>query len=123
MEQREQAERDATARRKSQVKIVEPEKSNNFSLVDADGDGKITRDEWRIWADNEIKFLKEANKERVKIIQENRRLRAALSKPSTAKQEEQLIQQDLELSELSELIAQAQLTKSTLEAELKVFGG
>ena len=79
------------------------------------------RDEWRIWADNEIKFLKEANKERVKIVNENRRLRAALSKPSDSKQEELLIQQDLELSQLSEMIAQAHLTKSTLEAELKVF--
>ncbi len=92
-----------------------------FSRVDGDGDGRISREEWRLWADGEIAFMEKANAERMEIVRENRRLRTALTNPSDSQKEERLIQQDMDLAELEELIAQEQLVNSNLQAELKVL--
>lgn len=78
------------------------------------------KEQWRLMVDSEIKFLEDANREQLNLINENKRLRAALSfNPSAEAMEDILIQRDLELAKLSQEIAQAQLTHSSLRAEMK----
>lgn len=96
------------------------EEKSNFAKVDADGDGRINREEWRSWADAEIKFMKDANEERAAIIVENRRLRTALTKPSESQKEDRLRAQDQELAVFQEQIVSAQLLNENLQAELKI---
>lgn len=54
-EQKAQADRDANSGRRSSVAFAPDVKSeeggNSFASVDADGDGMVSRDEWRAWAD------------------------------------------------------------------------
>ena len=96
------------------------EEKSAFAKVDADGDGRISRDEWRDWADAEIKFMSSANEERGKIIMENRRLRTALTNPSESQKESRLRQQDAEMAVLQEQIVLQQLINENLKAELKI---
>eukprot|EP00518_Triparma_eleuthera_P002281 CAMPEP_0182454682 /NCGR_PEP_ID=MMETSP1319-20130603/1209_1 /TAXON_ID=172717 /ORGANISM="Bolidomonas pacifica, Strain RCC208" /LENGTH=458 /DNA_ID=CAMNT_0024652703 /DNA_START=14 /DNA_END=1387 /DNA_ORIENTATION=- len=92
----------------------------DFGAVDADGDGKISRDEWRLWADAEITFLEQANTEKMEIMAENKRLRQALTKPSLTQQEEFLQVQDLEMAELNDQVVELQFIQDQLEAELAI---
>ena len=92
----------------------------DFGAVDADGDGKISRDEWRLWADAEITFLEQANKDKMEIMAENKRLRQALTKPSLSQQEEFLQVQDLEMAELNDQAVEMQFLQDQLEAELAI---
>jgi len=50
----------------------------DFDMIDADGDGQISREEWRKWADEKMTMLVTLNQERMQIVSENRRLRQAL---------------------------------------------
>ncbi|GMH49892.1 hypothetical protein TrVE_jg818 [Triparma verrucosa] len=123
-EQKAQADRDANSGRRSSVAFAPDLKSEDggpsFASVDADGDGKVSRDEWRMWADGEIAFLEQSNKEKVEIMAENKRLRSALMKPSAAKQEEMLMRQDIEMAELNDALVEVKLQQDQIEAELAV---
>ena len=125
-DQKEQQARDELTRRKSKVQFdpKNPEtkevSGENFGTLDADGDGRISRDEWRSWADAEIVFLEQANKDKQEIMSENRRLRQALKKPTPAQQETLLQTQDLEMAELNDRAVEVKLIQDQLEAELAI---
>lgn len=99
-------------------KEINENEDNTFNKVDADGDGKIDRGEWRDWADEQIKIMTFHNEERATIIQENRRLRMALTRTSDGQKEELLRENDAIMSSLSAKLALAQLQNSNLLAEL-----
>lgn len=81
--QLEVAKQAATKRRAQSVKAGAPgaagvEQLNdlmNMSTVDLDGDGIITRSEWRQWMEQKTAILKASNDQRQHLIQENSKLR------------------------------------------------
>ena len=91
-----------------------------FADVDTDGDGKIDRKEWRSWADEQIKIADENNRQRMQIIEMNRRLRKALTSGVQSEEfrEKEARENDAIMSALSEELALAQMQNSNLQAEL-----
>jgi hypothetical protein len=55
-----------------------------FKSADSDGDGIISKDEWRRWNMEKQKLMRDANADRERLMSENRRLRSALNPDSIA---------------------------------------
>ena len=80
---------------------------DNFSEVDADGDGQISRSEWRKWVAEKQRIMKAANKDRETLMNENRRLRMAMSPSAKSvaersrRSDERLVELEAEKAEVS----------------------
>lgn len=91
---------------------------DNFSEVDADGDGQISRSEWRKWVAEKQRIMKAANKDRETLVNENRRLRMAMS-PSAKSAAERSRRNDERLIELEAEKAELEIQRNVDEAEFK----
>jgi len=91
---------------------------DNFSEVDADGDGQISRSEWRKWVAEKQRIMKAANKDRETLMNENRRLRMAMS-PSAKSVADRSRRSDERLVELEAKKAELEIQRNVDEAEFK----
>mmetsp|Transcript_9645 Transcript_9645/g.12581 ORF Transcript_9645/g.12581 Transcript_9645/m.12581 type:complete len:698 (-) Transcript_9645:305-2398(-) len=87
-----------------------------FTEADLDGDGKISRNEWRKWTLEKQKIMQAANSDREKLIKENKRLRMALN-PQAQNNFERLKLKDDAIDELREEISALRVDNRSAEAE------
>ena len=86
-----------------------------FLDADRDGDGVLSRDEWRSWADEKMGLMRQANAQREHLIIENRRLRRALLPQSAEEIEVALREID---NERKQLRREVSVSVSEIEEEL-----
>ena len=60
-----------------------------FQRIDVDGDGSISRQEWRQWMHERAALTKALNNERANILNENARIRLAINLDEQGMKEEQ----------------------------------
>ena len=104
------------------------EDRSSFKAVDTDGDGTISRDEWRDWSEGEVARMTAAIQEREDVVAENRRLRKAIvgggadadGDDQNRYWERQEAAWDRELMSLEAEITKLERGNANLEAEVRI---
>ena len=98
------------AEKKAELQAVRARGGGSAFLdADRDGDGVLSRDEWRSWADEKMALMRDANAQREHLIIENRRLREALLPQSAGEIEAALREIDDERTKLHGEISLAEI--------------
>ena len=89
-----------------------------FQRIDVDGDGSISRQEWRQWMNERAALIKALNYERAQILNENARFRLALNLNDTTMASEQE-SFDLERSKVKAAIMKEKLQMDALQKQIQ----
>jgi len=88
-----------------------------FQRIDVDGDGSISRQEWRQWMHERAALIKILNQERANILNENARIRLALNLNDVEMKEEQE-NFDVEKGRIKATIMKQKLQTETLQNQI-----
>ena len=117
--------------KKNEIKALDPTgrgsmeaQEDDFSTVDADGDGVISPEEMTVWSRKKTEILRRANAQRQQLIRENSRLRVALSGSLAGGAEgieTTLRKKDQETAELADQLSGTRLANQNIEHEMTVI--
>ena len=112
--------------KKAEIQALDGQNSmdDEFSVVDADGDGVISPEEMVVWSEKKRAMLKRANTQRQQLTSENARLRSALNGTLAGGAEsiEALLRQkDKETAVLADKLSGTRLANQNIEHEMRVI--
>lgn len=116
------------------MKTIQALADKEFNEADKDGDGRISREEWRQWIQDKHNLIQEHNQVKSALMNEIKTLRKALSPASEQvfqdlkknedvrkKQEEEIIQVHIERDSLKDEVVQLQVKLREMEEEKEMI--
>jgi hypothetical protein len=92
--------------------------AGDFDRFDADGDGAIGRAEWQAYQEDKARIQRQANEDRERLVEQNRRLRLAMN-PASGSYEARMREVEEDRTRMNQELTALRSDKRNLEAELQ----